>query len=429
MQAACSLREFVVDLQAMPKSNPFVGTGKLYKSSSEVLSKMSSATSGAVSPAQLRELIAESAPMFAGRQQQDAHEFLLEYVNQLHDELLGARMNFLESKLQIQSEGTEDLEEIEDSKDVAPLATQLHLDSEITKRLECVECRGARDVVERFRDFSLDFPGGAIDVDAVSSTSSSLRDRCELHTMLKSYFETEVLEAKCEHCGASKARMEKQLTQAPRVLVLHLKRFVPNFEKQRYDKNKQNVQIPLEFDLNSYLGTAYASCLDGAAGASKLSTLPARPLAAEANLTRRTWEFYTGERWEPMLQKQARFLDEQLNTGKASCDMEVNGRTYTIDFEKKEQVNNSSKTRRPIRWNDEPGHDTSGGPIYELRSIVAHDGASPHSGHYVCYARLENKNWRLYDDSFVREIPADRHPEWELGRRAYVLFYVLQNPH
>ena len=33
--------------------------------------------------------------MFATADQQDAHEFLLEYVNQLHDELLAARIKWL----------------------------------------------------------------------------------------------------------------------------------------------------------------------------------------------------------------------------------------------------------------------------------------------------------------------------------------------
>ncbi|CAE8616954.1 unnamed protein product, partial [Polarella glacialis] len=69
---------------------------------------------------------------------------------------------------------------------------------------------------------------------------------------------------------------------------------------------------------------------------------------------------------------------------------------------------------------------SSSGPCYALRAIVSHEGSSPRSGHYVSYAQSESGAWRSYDDSLVRELPLGQEPQKQLGRKAYLLFYVLQ---
>jgi len=253
MQALSSLREFVLDLRDMPTVVPPCRNGELFNCTAEIFQQMSSRSAapaahtgaGPLSPAKLQERIALASPTFRGFKQQDAHEFLLEYVNQLHDELLEARNVWLKASTDI-------------SGDAAMLATQLHLDSEVKKRLVCVQCQAAREVHERFRDFSLDL--------GHNGGSSS----CGVAAMLRSYFSSELLEAKCEHCGAAAAHLEKQLAFAPKVLVLHLKRFVPNLQRQRYEKQHQSVDIPARLDL--------AEALSDHSG-----RLPARPFAAEAD--------------------------------------------------------------------------------------------------------------------------------------------------
>mmetsp|Transcript_44987 Transcript_44987/g.101220 ORF Transcript_44987/g.101220 Transcript_44987/m.101220 type:complete len:591 (-) Transcript_44987:122-1894(-) len=339
MQAMCSLREFVADVKGMSRSIPPSKDGELYRCTVEILNQMStaSAANGPLSPAKLRERVGVASPMFAGNCQQDAHEFLLEYINQLHDELLGARRLWLEKTA---PEHSEDL--------MAMLATQTHLDSEIQKRLVCVQCQNAREVCEQFRDFSLDFVG------APGS------DPCTISGMMRSYFDSELLEAKCEHCGAAAAHMDKQLSAPPRVLVLHLKRFVPNLEAQRYDKQHQTVQIPSRLDLNAVLG------IPAAEGRSP-PRLPARPLAAEVS-----------------------------GIGQREAD-----------------AASGSSSSPP-------------GLVYSLRAVVTHEGGSPHSGHYVCYACSETGKWRLYDDSIVTDLPGGLESQRNLGRLAYLVFYVLQ---
>jgi len=400
MQALCSLREFVTDLRAMPETIPQVEDSKLFSGSSEILRQMSNATAstGPSSPAKLRELIARASPMFAGNQQQDAHEFLLEYINQLHDELLGARQAWLETKF---------LADTAVNEAEGVLSTQAHLDSEVKKTLQCTRCYESREVFERFRDFSLDFPAPEA-------------RRCELRSMLRNYFAQETLEAKCEYCTAPSAIMSKQLTSAPRVLVLHLKRFVPNVEKQRYDKQHQNVKIEPRLDLKACLRDAYA-------GGEVISNDADAGPASHRNAV---WEVYLDDGWVLFDPLESQSLENEYSvSANDSCELKVRGQNYKYTFGTiMDQVNKDTNVSRPIRRRlpaEALADDAALGPIYDLRSVIAHDGASPHSGHYTCYARGEKGNWRHYDDSLVREIPADQDILGNLGRKAYILFYVL----
>eukprot|EP00930_Biecheleria_cincta_P029471 TRINITY_DN20500_c0_g1_i1.p1 TRINITY_DN20500_c0_g1~~TRINITY_DN20500_c0_g1_i1.p1 ORF type:complete len:556 (-),score=85.80 TRINITY_DN20500_c0_g1_i1:342-2009(-) len=328
-QAIASLREFVTDLRDMPKQLPGCERGELFNRTLNLLAQLkeSGALDGPVSPARLREQIALSAPMFRGSGQQDAHEFFLEYINQMHDELL------------MTHSGSES--QIEDA-----LATQLNFDSEVHKVLSCIQCDQTRTVTERFRDFSLDFTAGA-------SREASLQG------MLSSYFQRECVEAKCEHCNAVAAHMDKCLAEAPRVLVLHLKRFIPNLEKQCYEKQHQSVKFPLLLDLSAVLAGT------GSNSASP-SRLPARPLAADSS---------SGKEDDCELVEPVATVNDRL--------------------------------------------------CYSLRAVITHEGSSPRSGHYVCYAQGESGTWRLYDDSRVKELSKDESPERHLGSKAYILFYVL----
>eukprot|EP00747_Dinoflagellata_sp_TGD_P162365 gnl/TRDRNA2_/TRDRNA2_179866_c0_seq1.p1 gnl/TRDRNA2_/TRDRNA2_179866_c0~~gnl/TRDRNA2_/TRDRNA2_179866_c0_seq1.p1 ORF type:complete len:605 (+),score=80.15 gnl/TRDRNA2_/TRDRNA2_179866_c0_seq1:77-1891(+) len=381
-QALFSLREFVRCLREMPKAIPPCQDGPLYRCTTDILAQMSSASSGQggvggpLSPAKLRECIASAAPMFAGNGQQDAHEFLLEYVNQLHDELLEARGKWLANK-----------DKATDEDAVHLLATQIHLDSEVQKHLACIQCGQSRDVPERFRDFSLDFCGG------------DNANRCSLEDMLAAYFADEVLEAKCERCGAPAAHMQKQVTAPPRILVLHLKRFVPNIQKQRYDKQHQSVDIPSSLDLHACMRRRQhhtgPATVNTAASPDKISG----PVGAEAP-------------------------DADAQTGKSSPSSRLPARPLATVSE------DGAGSLQP-RWGE--GEDAVPSPakadscelVYDLRSVVAHDGASPHSGHYVCHALSESGAWRLYDDSLVKDMPAGH--EKTLGSKAYILFYVLRS--
>mmetsp|Transcript_33081 Transcript_33081/g.60008 ORF Transcript_33081/g.60008 Transcript_33081/m.60008 type:complete len:588 (-) Transcript_33081:79-1842(-) len=341
MQAMRSLREFVSDLQVMPKRLSACQEGELFKRTVEIMQQMGE--TGAqipLSPAKLREQIGLAAPMFRGSGQQDAHEFFLEYVNQLHDELLMARKTLASDHVQ----------------DEVDLATQF-FDSEVQKQLICMQCKHTRSVSEHFRDFSLDF---------VNEDSGNPNDM-SVAGMLSSYFKTEVVEAKCEQCNCVYAHMEKSLAALPRVLVLHLKRFVPNIEKQCYEKQHQSVNIPSRLDLATALGITAPLGLSPA-------RLPARPLAASPPVT----------------------LDSPDGASAAIMNQSPEAAAVTAESS-----------------------------MYQLRAIVSHEGTTPRSGHYVCYAQGESGIWRLYNDSRVTELPKGEEPQKQLGGKSYIVFYVL----
>jgi len=413
IQALCSLREFIRDLRKMPEDIPQVADRMLFKNSLEIFGQMGAvgAAAGPLSPAKLRELIAQASPMFAGNQQQDAHEFTLDYINQLHDELLSARKDWLEAQ------------SLADSEELGMLATQSHLDSEVQKTLLCCGCQKTRDVFERFRDFSLDFPAAA-QKSGVNGVGSS--ERCELRSMLENYFDHELLEVKCpfEGCASVAANMQKYLSSAPRVLVLHLKRFVPNIEKQMYEKHHQHVEIPLSIDLRAYLRKAYTGSSNNEAWR---SSLPARPLAAEVAAPAAIWEVHLEDRgWTPFADDEAGVLETKYTSSPSgTCELQARNQRYMVDFSNLKQVNQETGRSRQIRRRllESMGDHVGGGPFYDLRSVVAHEGPSPNSGHYVCYARGDTGVWKCYDDSYVTEV---QDPRSQLGRRAYILFYVMQ---
>jgi len=389
MQALCSLREFIADVRAMPNTMPQCNEGELFRCTVDILKQMSLPrdSNGPLSPAKLREHIAVASPMFGSCEQQDAHEFFLEYVNQLHDELLAARKRWL--CLQIDEPP---------SADMGILATQLHLDSEVQKDLACSQCGQIRHIRERFRDFSLDFD------------SFGGNDSCTLASMVESYFKPELLEAKCDACSATTARMEKTLVIPPRTLVLHLKRFVPNVERRRYEKRHQQLAFPVRFN--------FGACLRGAPDAAEMPSVGV--LMEKLSATQ-----------PPLPRLPARPLaSSRSGGGVPDSPQDVSGQ---------QQLGNSNidklSSTVPHPQPDLPSSRGVGAGVspimeawYNLRSVVTHNGASPQSGHYVCYGCGENGVWRLYDDSNVRSLGTEFDPQHELGRTAYILFYVLEVP-
>lgn len=226
LQAIASLREFCAALRALPADAFAEAPPNLAQSPAaarrrpgtvappllEVLRQLGDASRERPDASRLRAAVALASPAFGGDEQQDAHEFFIELVNIVHDELLTALDPYM------------------------PLPTQCFFHAQVMKRLTCTECGKHRDVWEFFRDFSLDFPGAG---------------PCSVGDMVRAYFEREQITATCEACGATSASMSKHLEASPQVLVLHLKRFVPNMQLRSYEKRSERTRIPLQLDLSA----------------------------------------------------------------------------------------------------------------------------------------------------------------------------------
>ena len=61
----------------------------------------------------------------------------------------------------------------------------------------------------------------------------------------------------------------------------------------------------------------------------------------------------------------------------------------------------------------------SGTARYQLSAVVEHKGETPTGGHYVCWARLFDGTWMLFDDHHVQKVGNEAH----LGHQAYLLLY------
>ena len=226
--AASNSDKDVVDLTkvATPQKTPpskdvdadFANALELYQQSCGVFEALLDGKRA--NPKDLLKCISKKNPLFGNHMQHDAHEFFLEYVNQLHDALLHR---------------------------VVTLPT-LRFDSEIDVLLTCPTCNEwVSSMTERFRDFSLDFP------------ETHQPQGVSLEELLRLYFLPEEREYRCPRCAELQHKdqklvtAQKQLRHAPRSLSLHLKRFKPDYVLKRYTKRKEEVHWPEVLDLTPHL--------------------------------------------------------------------------------------------------------------------------------------------------------------------------------
>jgi hypothetical protein len=74
----------------------------------------------------------------------------------------------------------------------------------------------------------------------------------EMSELLDAFFADNLLEYTCEKCGQKQARATHALHRLPRFLVIHCKRFKPNFEKGIYEKLTTKVNVPRMLDLGKH---------------------------------------------------------------------------------------------------------------------------------------------------------------------------------
>ena len=78
----------------------------------------------------------------------------------------------------------------------------------------------------------------------------------DLTQLLDDFFADNLLEYTCERCGHKESRATHSLYRLPRFLVIHCKRFKPNFEKGVYEKLTTRVNVSRELDLGKHCSGA-----------------------------------------------------------------------------------------------------------------------------------------------------------------------------
>ncbi|XP_029872165.1 inactive ubiquitin carboxyl-terminal hydrolase 50 [Aquila chrysaetos chrysaetos] len=183
-----------------------------------------------VSPEVFHSVLGKRYPTFSKRTQQDAQEFLICVLNELHEGL----------KKSSKRRCVTDAKASRGSVSETSIITQL-FEGQLSYDIMCLECKTTIDRPERFTVLSLPIP----------STSA-----CSLQDCLKCFFQQDILtwnnQIQCSWCGTKQdAAVKATITKAPQIIIFHLKRF----EWQGKHKRKLSTDIcyPLSnLDLSPY---------------------------------------------------------------------------------------------------------------------------------------------------------------------------------
>lgn len=164
-----------------------------------------------------------SAKNLIGYEQQDAHEFLISLLNQLHSDLGGSQFS---CKCPVHS----------------------HFTGVLQSDVTCLSCGTVNASFDPFIDVSLDILTSANDSNFVfdPSTSSLTLNECfQLFTHAEKLSPNTYLCANCNHTY-QEATKQLSIRKAPEVLTIHLKRFEHSFNTVKIDSF---LQFSSEFSI------------------------------------------------------------------------------------------------------------------------------------------------------------------------------------
>ncbi|XP_053933781.1 inactive ubiquitin carboxyl-terminal hydrolase 50 [Cuculus canorus] len=203
-----------------------------------LISSMWCGKSDCVSPEGFHSAFAKRYPVFSRGMQQDAQEFLICVLDELHKAFI---------KPSKRRHGTE-AEASRGSVGETSIITQL-FEGQLSYSVKCLKCKTTINRPENFTILSVPIP---------SKTSCSLQD------CLEHFFQQDTLtrnnQVHCFCCGTKQDTAVKgTVTKAPQIIIFHLKRFEWQGESER--KLLTDIYYPLNnLDLSPY--TSSLPCKD-----------------------------------------------------------------------------------------------------------------------------------------------------------------------
>lgn len=163
---------------------------------------------------------------FEGYEQRDAHEFLSDLLDSIHEEL---------NQKEDEKEAKED-----SSSKLLPTDKYFHLNVKVC--LTCDNCGYSRSKEEMYRHLS---------IDVADNTKNKDSQKWTIDKGLQKFFQPETLDIRCEKCKEGQsATQNMEITSFPKVLLLHLKRFIISEKYSENDKSTHSPTSQLTFRKN-----------------------------------------------------------------------------------------------------------------------------------------------------------------------------------
>ncbi|NXL59397.1 UBP50 hydrolase, partial [Chordeiles acutipennis] len=187
-----------------------------------------------VSPKGFHSALGKRYPTFSKRTQQDAQEFLMCVLNELHEALKTVRTQLWKRR------GVTDAKASRVSVSETSIITQL-FEGQLSYDITCLECKITINRPESFTVLSLPIPS---------------KSACSLQDCLKRFFQQDTLtwsnQIHCSWCGTKQdAAVKGIITKAPQIIIFHLKRF--EWQGKHNRKLSTSICYPLSnLDLSPY---------------------------------------------------------------------------------------------------------------------------------------------------------------------------------
>lgn len=205
LQMLYSIPPFVDSLKPFCRSQRLISTFCQIYDSLNTLN-----VEGAATARTLKLAIDAKTPKFRGYHQRDAHEFLGDLIDQVHEEIHNKDRD---------EEKKDDM--LPSKPEIAPTDEFFRLNVEVC--LQCKSCGYSRTKEEMYRYLSVDID---YEVEKPSNQGKRSNIAASVERCLKHFFQPEDRELKCEKCNhGDVATQTMRILSLPRALVIHLKRF------------------------------------------------------------------------------------------------------------------------------------------------------------------------------------------------------------
>jgi uncharacterized UBP type Zn finger protein len=261
--------------------------------------------------------------------------------------------------------------------------------------------------------------------------ADSTADATRLHmkTLLDSYFQDQILELRCEKCDCQTVQEQACLKRLPKVLILHVKRFQPDYKKQTYVKRNDRIITQQQLDMTQY--TREGKDTEGAAADAEEEQEEVKTTSSSIQRRLDTAFEASSSNWTCGT---CTFVNSSsspancsiCNDARAVPPASQNNEAGVIDLSLESALVTEVANRKKCQQQQN---------IYKLQSIVQHRGTSAGGGHYVTVLRddINKTKWKQYNDSIVSDIPQSQTLNAVAQAQGYIFFYVLpeamEQPH